>query len=104
MRQVAMLVGGQIEPVAIFLGNQIGLMLYYEAMGESVFLDKYWKCSINIDQDPLKIFNFFVKNRYLTPLKKLIKFTRISRNVRTFAKKTEISQNTENFHPCEAAM
>ena len=37
MRQVAMLLGGQIEPIAIFLGNQIGLMLYYEAMGESVF-------------------------------------------------------------------
>ena len=32
--------------------------------------------------------------------KKLIKFTRISRTVWTFVKKTEISQNTENSHPC----
>ena len=41
-----------------------------------------------------QIFIFFwVKNVYLTP-KKLIKFTL------TIAKKTEISQNTENFHPC----
>jgi hypothetical protein len=44
-------------------------------------------------------FNFFVKNAYLTPLKKLFKFTKISRTVRTFAEKTEINQNTENFHP-----
>jgi hypothetical protein len=37
-------------------------------MGESVFLDKYWKFStINTDQDPLKNFNFFLKNAYLTP-------------------------------------
>jgi hypothetical protein len=32
--------------------------------------------------------------------KKIIKFTRISRTVWTFAKKKQISQNTENFHPC----
>jgi len=37
-------------------------------MGESVFLDKYWNFStINTDQDRLKIFNFFLKNAYLTP-------------------------------------
>ena len=34
------------------------------------------------------------------PEKKIIKFTQISRTVWTFAKKTEITQNTENFHPC----
>ena len=40
-------------------------------MGESDFLDKYWKFStINTDQNPLKIFNFFSKNAYLTPWKK----------------------------------
>ena len=66
-----------------------------------------WKCgffgqilkifSIN-SQDPLKIFDF-CQNCVPHPLKKLIKFTRISRTVGTFAKKTEIGQNTENFHP-----
>ena len=46
--------------------------------------------------------NFFVKNMYLTyhNKKKIIKFTRISRTVWTFAKKNGISQNTENFHQC----
>jgi hypothetical protein len=75
--------------------------MYIETKDERVFLNKYWKDStINTDQNPLKLFNFFVKNAYLTPpLKKIINFTRISRTVWTFAKKTEISQNTENFHP-----
>jgi len=43
---------------------------------------------LKTDQDPLKIFNFFVKNVYLTPWKKLIKFTRIPRTVWTSAKKS----------------
>ena len=69
-------------------------------MDERDFLDKYWKFStINTDRILSIFFNFFVKNAYLTPLKKLIKFTKISRTVRTFAEKTEINQNTENFHP-----
>jgi hypothetical protein len=66
-------------------------------------MDKYWKCStINTHQDPLKNFIFFVNIAYLPPLplKKLIKFTRISRSVWTFAKQTENSQHTENFLLC----
>ena len=55
-------------------------------------------------QDPLKFFIFFVKNMYLTPQKKIIKFTRISRTVWNFATKIEISQNTKNFHPCNLKM
>ena len=37
-------------------------------MGESFFLDKYWKFSTTkTNQDPLNFFYFFVKNAYLTP-------------------------------------
>ena len=39
-------------------------------MGESLFLDKYWKFSTINSQDPLKISNFFVKNALLISLKK----------------------------------
>jgi hypothetical protein len=55
---------------------------------------RYWKCSTIKRQ-----FFFISLSKMCTSLKKLIKFTRISRTVWTFAKKTEISQNTENFHP-----
>ena len=45
-----------------------GIVSYSNSMDETVFLDKYWKFStINTDQDPLKIRNFFVKNAYLNP-------------------------------------
>jgi hypothetical protein len=49
----------------------------------------------------LQNFSFLCQKCILHPLKKkLIKFTQISRTVWIFAKKPEISQNTENFHPC----
>ena len=57
MRQVAMLLGGQIEPIAIFLGNQIGLMLYYEAMGESVF---FWTNTENVLLTQIRILSKFL--------------------------------------------
>ena len=45
-----------------------GIVSYSNSMGETVFLDKYWKFpTINTDQDPLKIWNFFVKKAYLNP-------------------------------------
>ena len=45
-----------------------GIVSYSNSMGETVFLDKYWKFStINTDQDPLKIWNFFLKKAYLNP-------------------------------------
>ena len=60
-----------------------------KCMGASDFFgDKYWKFStINTDQDTLKIFNFFVKNAYLTqpPLEKknLITFTHKSQELKS---------------------
>ena len=54
---------------------------------------------LKTDQDPLIIFNFFVKNAYLTPWKNFSKFTRISRTVWTFAKKTEIMSKYWKLSP-----
>jgi hypothetical protein len=50
------------------MGESFQYFDWFQLHSESVFLDKYRKFStINTDQDPLKIFNFFVKNVYLIP-------------------------------------
>jgi hypothetical protein len=70
-------------------------------MAESVFVNKYWKFStFNTDQDPFQKNYFFVKNVYLTPLKNSSNLHESKELSGLLPKKTEISQNTENFHPC----
>ena len=67
-------------------------------MGESVFLDvteNFLQLTVRI----LSNFLFLCQKCVPHLLKKLIKFTRLSRTVWIFAKKTKIGQNTENFHP-----